>query len=378
LNEAKLRVAAEVKATEEGRLRANAEASAKQEAKLRSVAESNAAAAKENAKTPERTKVTPAAKAKAKTRNQARARAKEERKCKAIAATEAAALEAEQTKVTAEKAEAERAASVTLKIQAEAAEAKPSRSLTPHKKTAKSVWFYTCEGERLGPVSFEELRAMAASSSLDPRLDMIWRQSMDAWKPAGQIDGLFERQNVSVKPKEALAQAASPSRSKPQKTRARMPIDESWPGARRRSLFLMTLVFPFAWHYALTETSPFLIKQFGQVMMGKILPFAVFVPLVTLVHFGLKRFVNLGMSRWWSFAIFAPILNLWVGYRCFVCPAGYAYHKKLDLPGIALAILYWLIVLSVGGILMLHFGAIDSPALEKQLRVLVHAAKMGR
>jgi hypothetical protein len=181
-----------------------------------------------------------------------------------------------------------------------------------------------------------------------------------------------------VKPKETLAQAASSSRSKPQKTRARMPIDESWPGARRRSLFLMALVFPFAWHYALTETSPFLIKQFGQVMMGKILPFAVFVPLVTLIHFGLKRFVNLGMSRWWSFAIFAPILNLWVGYRCFVCPAGYAYHKKLDFPGIALAILYWLIVLSVGVILALHFDAIDSPALEKQLRVLIHAAKMGR
>lgn len=40
---------------------------------------------------------------------------------------------------------------------------------------------------------------------------------MDAWKPAGQIDGLFERQNVSVKPKESLAQAASPSRSKLQK-----------------------------------------------------------------------------------------------------------------------------------------------------------------
>jgi hypothetical protein len=43
--------------------------------------------------------------------------------------------------------------------------------------------------------------------------------------------------------------------------------------------------------------------------------------------------------------LFAPLLNLWVAYRCLACPAGYAYHRKLDVPGIALALLYWLTVL---------------------------------
>ena len=84
------------------------------------------------------------------------------------------------------------------------------------------------------------------------------------------------------------------------------------------------------------------------------------------------------MSRWWFLAAFAPVLNLWIGYRCFVCPAGYAYHKKLDVSGIALAILYGLILLSAGMILALHFGVIDSPKIEKQLRVLIRAAEAGR
>jgi uncharacterized membrane protein YhaH (DUF805 family) len=200
---------------------------------------------------------------------------------------------------------------------------------------------------------------------------------MDSWKPAGQIDGLFERQNVSVKPKNNPAPAAVFIRSERKKDRARMALTESWPGARRRSFFFIALVFPFVWHFTLIAGTPFLTKQLGPVMMGQILPFAPFVPFVTLIHFGLKRFVNLGMSRWWCLAIFAPVLNLWIGYRCFACPAGYAYHKKLDFPGIALAALYWITVLLAALILALHSGAIRHPALEKQLSALIRAAKVG-
>jgi hypothetical protein len=101
--------------------------------------------------------------------------------------------------------------------------------------------------------------------------------------------------------------------------------------------------------------------------MGTILPVAAFVPLVVLAYFGLIRLLNLGMNRWWYLAIFVPILNLWVGYRCFACPAGYAYHKKMDGPGIALAILYSLTILLSVLIVAVFYGAIDSPALQKLL-----------
>ena len=157
-----------------------------------------------------------------------------------------------------------------------------------------------------------------------------------------------------------------------------MPKNVVWPGARRRSLVFTAVIFPYIWHYALAGISPFLVKEFGQVLMGKILPIAAFVPLVILLHFGLQRLRNLGMSRLWCLAIFAPILNLWLGYRCFACPAGYDRHKKLDGPGIILAVLYWLITLSVSLILATYaallFGAIDSPAILEKLRSLIRTA----
>jgi hypothetical protein len=106
--------------------------------------------------------------------------------------------------------------------------------------------------------------------------------------------------------------------------------------------------------------------------MEKLLPFAAFVPLLLLAYFVIRRLVNLGMSRWWGLAVLAPFLNLWLGYRCFACPAGYAYHKKLDAPGIVVAILYGLAMISLmlvlAAFVALIAGAIESPALQNQLR----------
>ena len=93
----------------------------------------------------------------------------------------------------------------------------------------------------------------------------------------------------------------------------------------------------------------------------------------------LNRLVNLGMSRWWFLGNFVPILNFWIGYRCFACPAGYAYHKKLDGPGIALAILYWLLlliaILVVGAVVALMFNMIGSPELQEQIRDIIRQAQ---
>ncbi len=110
-------------------------------------------------------------------------------------------------------------------------------------------------------------------------------------------------------------------------------------------------------------------------MMGRILPLAAFAPLAVLVHFGLKRLLNLGMSRWWLLAFFAPVLNLWLGYRCMTCPSGYAHHKKMDAPGIAMAGLYWLAILVVVFILVSAVaplvGAIDGAQLPPSLRTWI-------
>ena len=157
-----------------------------------------------------------------------------------------------------------------------------------------------------------------------------------------------------------------------------MGKNTGWPGARRRSFLLVHLLFPTLWGIALGFASPLLTKQFGLELMNVILPVAAFVPVVVIIVFILKRLQNLGMSRSWFFAVFAPFLNIWLGFRCFACPAGYAYHKKMDGIGIVLGILYALGVLillaAIGMIAALFMGAIDDPEFQKQIREIIQSA----
>jgi hypothetical protein len=380
---AKLQAEAKLKATQEAL--ANAEAKAVQEANLRAAAEAQAAheakaRAEAEAMAAEKARLAAAAEAQAKAEEESKAKAEaeanaaEQAKLKAEAETKAKALS------EAEKARAARESEAVAQPARKPTAAKPERRHKPVKGSHKSIWFYTFEGERLGPVSFDALRKMVEDSKLDPRLDMVWKESMDAWKPAGQIDGLFERSSVPVAPKESLAPRADIIRPPQPAPRAALGKNQSWPGARRRSLILATLVFPFAWQYAIAVTSPYLVKEFGGVLMGKILPVAALLPLLVLVHFALQRLVNLGMSRLWLLAVFAPFLNLWLGFRCFACPPGYAYHKKLDGPGVALAILYGLsalaAVLLLAAFTALLFGLVKSPEQQEILRGLVRSLRM--
>lgn len=241
-------------------------------------------------------------------------------------------------------------------------------------ETPQDAWFYTNEGEKVGPVTIAELRVKAVEGSLNPRLDMVWSHGMADWKPAGEIEGLFERRAPEIK--EALAPAADPYKPPQQESVAHtMASQGSWPGARRRSFLIATILFPFVWQFGFSAANVIIIQQLGKEISAVLLMVAAFVPLVVGVYYGLARLVNLGMSRWWYLGNFVPILNFWISYRCFACPAGYAYHKKLDGPGLALAIIYWLLVLItiilVVGVIALMFGAIGDPGMREKLQEIL-------
>lgn len=245
-------------------------------------------------------------------------------------------------------------------------------------ETQQDAWFYSREGERIGPVTFADLRIKVAESSLNPRLDMVWTQGMAEWKPAGEIEGLFERR-AAPEPQESLADAADPNTlSHHESAEDFMAKQSEWPGARRRSFLIATLIFPFLWALGFTAAIPFLSAQFGQGIMAFAALGANFVPALVSICFGLKRLVNLGMSRWWFLGNFVPFLNFWVGYRCFACPAGYAFHKKLDGAGIFLAIIYWgllaIVLLAVAAGIAVMFGAVGSPEFQQQIRDAIHTA----
>ena len=242
------------------------------------------------------------------------------------------------------------------------------------------IWFYSRDGEKRGPVSFTTLQAKAKEASLNPRLDMIWTKGMDEWKPAGEIEGLFKRHAVAEPPEVPVPTLAGSPYQPPHgdSVAEQLVKQEEWPGARRRSYLIVTLIFPLLWAYAIRAGAPFLTTQFGPEMMMFALPGLSLVPLLVIIVISLKRLVNLGMSRWWFLGNIVPILNLWIGYRCFACPAGYAFHKKLDGAGIFLAIIYWLLLLIalVATILIIAalYGSLGTPEMQQQIRETIRAA----
>jgi GYF domain 2 len=52
------------------------------------------------------------------------------------------------------------------------------------------TWYYSTNGERQGPVSFDELKAIARRGALDPVKDLAWTEGMKEWSPSGQVPGL--------------------------------------------------------------------------------------------------------------------------------------------------------------------------------------------
>lgn len=245
------------------------------------------------------------------------------------------------------------------------------RYLTFMNDVPQDAWFYTCEGERIGPVTLADLRVKAQEAALNPRLDMVWTQGMETWKPAGEIEGLFERRSFP-EPQESLALAADPySPPKGESTEGKMAKEGGWPGSKRRVFLFFLFIFPAVWGFLASFAAPMMRQQFGEELM-KIIPIGLMVvPGLVIIYVTLNRLVNLGMSRWWFLGQLIPFLNFWVGYRCFACPGGYAFHKKLDGIGIFLAIIYWLaLAINVVVIVLLVamlLGHVGTPEMQRQL-----------
>lgn len=74
----------------------------------------------------------------------------------------------------------------------------------------------------------------AAQSNMNPRLDMVWCQDMDEWKPAGEIDGLFQKQ-TALEIEKPPTVSATP-----------LPTDSPAPSMPSRNPLLAMVSLPFA------------------------------------------------------------------------------------------------------------------------------------
>jgi len=211
------------------------------------------------------------------------------------------------------------------------------------------AWFYTATGERLGPVDFDRLRELAATGQLNPRVDLCWTKGMDDWRPAGEIDGLYDKKKPTANA-ETLNDAQDLPRlpqdvSKLSESELELRLLEAgWPGASRRIYLAGILLMPLLVTGLLAVMAYFFLNLEDQKDIEVFFIAAGVAGLiltVLLIYIALERFRNLGMSRWWFLGNMVPILNLWIGFRLICCPAGYEYHRKMDRAGLFLAVLYW-------------------------------------
>jgi len=208
-------------------------------------------------------------------------------------------------------------------------------------------WFLAVDGEKLGPVSREEMEELVRLGGLDPRADMVWSEGMDRWLPAGEIEGLFERRapdEVAETPgmavtvtEEEIEEDEELMDDELAPPRFHSDLTQSWPGAGRGEYFLASVVLPMVGNVALA-----FIASVVNAELAKYVPFLSAGFMIIAVYAAMLRFSNLGMSRWWMLGMLVPVLNWWLGYRLFACPPGYVQTRKLDALGWILAVLYWL------------------------------------
>ena len=61
-------------------------------------------------------------------------------------------------------------------------------------------WHYSVAGEKKGPISSSELKQLASAGKLS-RSDLIWKEGMANWVPAGKVKGLLPVQETSTPPR---------------------------------------------------------------------------------------------------------------------------------------------------------------------------------
>lgn len=244
----------------------------------------------------------------------------------------------------------------------------------------EDAWFFTRNGEQLGPVSLADLRVKASNRELDPRHDMVWRSGMAEWKPAGEVDGLFERRETSpVSTEQTMAPSSNPYDSSIDETSESLLARETeWPGVKRFGYIVGSILLGVLCGIAPMVLSPVILPTLGEAntvwAVGGVQ--ALFI-LLSIALAG-KRFLNLGMTAWWLLGMPVPFLNWWLGYRLFACPPGYAMHRKMDGIGVFLAIVYWLSLIAAVALLALFvlamFGIAISPELQQQIKEAVQQA----
>ena len=95
-------------------------------------------------------------------------------------------------------------------------------------------WYYVSEGAQTGPLSLEQLQALAQAGTLTPT-DSVWNASLAGWIPAGLVEGLFPAGTYVVAVSPAAAGATETDARPSPAPRQTIPRPAPGPSPSRRS-----------------------------------------------------------------------------------------------------------------------------------------------
>jgi hypothetical protein len=139
-----------------------------------------------------------------------------------------------------------------------------------------SDWYFSHDGTQHGPVPYSELERLAENGEFDPADDLVWREGMNDWKPAGSVEelkALAGEVHDQSEPEdrfsdETLARRENPyatpaTRPEPETSAERNQLPEIEPGAEPIQIGAIT-----AWGFELTKRHFGPILGIGLLMVG--------------------------------------------------------------------------------------------------------------
>jgi hypothetical protein len=101
---------------------------------------------------------------------------------------------------------------------------------------AEAIWYFADGEEERGPVTEAQIRTLIGTNNLT-REDLVWREGMEDWVPAGEIPGLFDSAPVPAAPAPAVEPGGKPAPVKQEPraaSRRATPSDERLPSRASR------------------------------------------------------------------------------------------------------------------------------------------------
>lgn len=84
---------------------------------------------------------------------------------------------------------------------------------------AESIWYFAVGDEERGPVSEVQIRMLIGSGNLS-RNDLVWKEGMEDWTPAGKVPGLFDKEPAgsvsAIRPAKKETPAPQPKPAEPE------------------------------------------------------------------------------------------------------------------------------------------------------------------